>query len=105
MAFCTCRAGGGNGARRDGREQFVGARLAQRGLAAAHILARGLHGGLVGLQAGDRIVLGLLAHDSLLGQGHGAGGVGLLMLEVGLRLGQRSLRHADLGLGVGGGAG
>ena len=42
----------------------------------------------------------MLAHDALLGQRNGAAGVGLLVVVVGLGLGQRGLRGAHLGLGV-----
>ena len=48
--------------------------------------------------------LACCAHDALLGQRDGAAGVGLLVVVVGLRLGQRSPGGAHLGLGVDGGA-
>ena len=88
-------AGRVHGAGGDGGEQFMGAGLAQRGFGGGDIFARRIDGGLAGLQAGDRVVLGLLAHNSLLGQRDGAAGVGLLMVVVGLRLGERGLGRLD----------
>ena len=90
-------AGRVDGARGDVGEQFMGAGLAQRGFGGGDVLAGRIDGGLGGLQAGGRVVLGLLAHDALLGQRDGAAGVGLLVLVVGLRLGQRGLRGAAPG--------
>jgi hypothetical protein len=49
-------------------EQFVGTSLTERSFGGGHGVARGVDGGLVGLQAGDCIVLCLLAHDLLLSQ-------------------------------------
>jgi hypothetical protein len=69
----------------------MGAGLAQRGFGGGDVLAGRIDGGLGGLQAGGRVVPGLLAHDALLGQRDGAAGVGLLVVVVGLRLGQRGL--------------
>ena len=47
----------------------MGTGLAQRGLGCSNILARRFHRSFGSLQAGDRIVLCLFAHDPLLGQG------------------------------------
>ena len=60
--------------------------------AAATFALRRLHRRLRRLQAGHGFVAGLLARDALLGQRHGARGVGFLMLEVRLGLRQRRLR-------------
>ena len=46
----------------------MGVRLAQAGLGRGYILLRRLHRRLIRLQAGDRIILGLFAHDALFGQ-------------------------------------
>jgi hypothetical protein len=83
----------------------VGAGLAQRGLRGGDVLALAVSTAAL---AACRLVaassLGLGAHDALLGQRNGAAGVGLLVVVVGLRLGQRSLRGLHLRLGVDGGA-
>ena len=57
-----------------------------------------------GLQAGGGVVLGLLAHDALLGQRDRAACVGLLVVVVGLRLGQRCFGGLDHRLDIDGGA-
>ena len=76
----------------------MGAGLAQVGLRRGKVVVRGVHCGLRGLQAGHGFVPRLRAHDSLLLERHGAAGIGLLMLEVCLRLRQRRLRGFDLRL-------
>ncbi len=53
------------------------------------------------LQSGGRFIARLVAHDSLLGQGDGPRGIGILMLVLGLRLHQGGLRTAQLGFGIG----
>jgi hypothetical protein len=76
-------AGGVHGAGRDRGQQFMCARLAQIGLRGGQVLApRSRRPG--GLQRGHLLVASLRAHNALLGQRHGAAGVGLLMLELAL---------------------
>ena len=77
-------------------------RLAQRSFSGIQVAAGRIHRGLIGLQAGDRVLLGLRAVDALRGQSHDAGGVCLLMLVIGLGLLQRSLRGLYLRRGHGG---
>ena len=89
-----------HGAGSDVGEQFVGASLTKRSFGCGHGVTRGVDGRLVGLQAGDGVVLCLLAHDLLLSQRHGAAGISLLVVVVGLGLRQRSLCSAELGLCV-----
>ena len=67
-------------------------------------MASGFNGGLGCLEAGDRVVFGLGAHNSLLGQRDGAAGVGLLAFVIGLSLGQQGTRRLRHCLRVGGSA-
>ena len=72
--------------------------------AAVRFSLRRIHRGFVGGQRRDLLVARLLAHNSLRGQGHGAAGVGLLVIVLRLSLGERCLRHLYLRLGAGDGA-
>ena len=78
----------------------MGVGLAERGFSGGNVVAGRIDRCLVGLKAGDGVVLRLLAHDALLGKRYGAVGVGFLVVEVGLSLHQRCLRRIHQGFGV-----